>query len=456
MLHDDAPLSRPAPDRAAARRRAALSPIAEIPFGPALLIKRFRLDNGLIILTLVDRSSPVASYHTWFRVGSRHEQRGKTGLSHLFEHLMFNQTLHMKQGELDRRIEAEGGETNASTWTDWTHYHTELPAEGLPRMVEIESDRMQHLVLRAPQVRSEKEVVANERRMRVDDDVEGAVSEKLYALAFSKHPYHHPTIGWMKDIKGFTPEDCRAFYRTYYAPNNATIVVAGDFDERALLSRIADAYGYIPAADLPAPPRVVEPRQRAERVHVMKLPTSTGKLSIGYHAPAFGDHDYPALSLLNELLFLGRGSRMFQRLVRKDELAADVGASIAPFVDPGLYDLWVSLQPGKSAKAALHALDEELDRVKQKRVAQADLERVKSRSELSFLMALETVAGKAEQIGFYETVLGDPSLLFARLEQYRAITTTDLQRVAQRVLDRTQRTRIEVRPDAKAAKRASA
>ena len=445
------------PNRAAARRvsAGALEPIAEIPFGPALVIKRYRLYNGLTILTLVDRSSPVASYHTWFRVGSRHEKRGKTGLSHLFEHLMFNQTLHMKQGELDRRIEAEGGETNASTWTDWTHYHTELPAEGLSRMVEIESDRMQHLVLRAPQVKSEKEVVANERRQRVDDDVEGAVSEKLYSLAFKRHPYHHPTIGWMKDIEGFTPSDCRAFYRTYYAPNNATIVVAGDFDEAALVRRITERYGHIEPAQLPKPPRVVEPPQTAERVHVMKLPTATAKLAIGYHAPAFGDDDYPALALLNELLFLGQGSRMFQRLVRKEALAADVGASIAPFVDPGLYDLWVSMQPGKSLKAALRVLDEELDRVRERRVAKPDLDRVKSRSELSFLMALETVAGKAEQIGFYETVLGDPGFLFTRLKQYREITTSDLLRVAQRVLHTKQRTRIEVKPDPRAAKRAA-
>ena len=430
-------------------------PIAEIPFGAALSIRRYRLHNGLTILTLIDRSSPVASYHTWFSVGSRYERQGKTGLSHLFEHLMFNQTSNMPQGALDRRIESEGGETNASTWTDWTHYHTELPAEGLATMIAIEADRMENLVLRAPQVRSEKEVVANERRMRVDDDVEGAVSEKMYALAFRKHPYHHPTIGWTKDIAGFTPQDCRAFYRTYYAPNNATLVVAGDFDEPALLARIAERYGRIPAAPLPAPPRLVEPPQSRERVHVMRLPTTTEKLALGYHAPSFGDPDYAALALLNELLFLGPSSRLFQRLVRKERLASDVGASIAPFVDPGLYDVWVSLQPGKRAKSALRVLDEELDRVRQRRVPQRDLDRVKSRSELSFLMALETVAGKAEQIGFYETVLGDPGLLFQRLEQYRAITTEDLLRVAERVLDKKQRTRIEVRPDASAAKRAA-
>jgi len=422
--------------------------VAEIPFGAELVTRRYRLHNGLTILTLVDRSSPVASYHTWFRVGSRNERRGKTGLAHLFEHLMFNQTLHMQQGELDKRIESEGGETNAATWTDWTHYHTELPKEGLAMMVDIESERMQHLVLRAPQVRSEKEVVANERRQRVDDDVEGRVSETLYSLAYRRHPYHHPTIGWMKDIEGFTVADCRAFYRTYYAPGNATLVVAGDFDERALLAHIAERYGRIPAAKVPAPPQRGEPVQKAERVHVMRCATTTEKLSIGYHAPSFGDPDYPVLSLLNELLFIGRSSRVFQRLVQRDRLAADVGASIAPFVDPGLYDLWVTMLPGKHVRPALRALDQELDRVRQRRVPERDLLRVKSRSELSFLMALETVAGKAEQIGFYETVLGDPGLLFTRLEQYRAVTTADLQRVAERVLDTTQRTRIEVLPDA--------
>jgi zinc protease len=306
---------------------------------------------------------------------------------------------------------------------------------------------MQNLVLRAPQVSSEKEVVQNERRFRVDDDVEGAVSEKLYALAFKQHPYHHPTIGWMKDIEGFTPADCRSFYRTYYAPNNATIVAAGNYDERKLLALVQARYGAIPAAYVPPPPNVVEPAQAHERVKTMRAATPTEKVALGYRAPAFGDPDYAALSLLNELLFVGRGSRMFQRLVRKEQLAAELHAGIAPFIDPGLYDIWVGLRPGKRVRAALRVLDEELERACEKRVPAADLERVKNRAELGFLMSLETIGGKAEQLGFYETVAGDASQLFVRLAQFRTVTAEDVQRVAQRVFDSTQRTRIEVLPE---------
>ena len=427
--------------------------LAAMPFGGELTLRRYRFDNGLTLLSLPDASTPLVSYHTWYRVGSRNEQPGKTGLAHLFEHLMFGRTAHLPHGELDKRIESAGGETNAATWTDWTHYHTELPKEGLAMMVEIESERMQNLVLRAPQVSSEKEVVQNERRFRVDDDVEGAVSEKLYALAFKQHPYHHPTIGWMKDIEGFTPADCRSFYRTYYAPNNATIVAAGNYDERKLLAMVQARYGAIPAAYVPPPPSVVEPPQLHERVKTMRAATPTEKVAVGYRAPAFGDPDYAALSLLNELLFVGRGSRMFQRLVRKEQLAAELHAGIAPFIDPGLYDIWVGLRPGKRAKSALRVLDEELERACERRVSAIDLERVKNRAELGFLMSLETVGGKAEQLGFYETVMGDAAQLFVRLSQFRTITAEDVQRVARRVFDDTQRTLIEVLPERKAGAR---
>lgn len=420
--------------------------IAELPFGPTLRVKRYALDNGLRMLTLLDRAAPVVSYHTWFAVGSRNEQKGKTGLAHLFEHLMFNQTSNTPKGQFDERIESAGGETNASTWTDWTHYHTELPASELRVIMELEADRMHNLVLRPPQVRSEKDVVANERRFRVDDDVEGETHELMYRLAFKRHPYGHPTIGSMRDIKGFTPRDCEHFYRTYYAPNNALLVVAGDFDEKRLLGEVQRLYGTLPRAPLPPPPKVVEPEQKAERVKKLRRPTPTPKLALGYHAPAFGDADYSALSLLNELLFVGRSARVYQRLVRKAELAAEVHAGIAPFVDPGLFDIWVTLQPGARIGKTLAVLDEELDRIAQKRVSERDLARVKTRAELGFLMAMETSAGKAEQIGFYETVLGDAGKLMQRLDEFRAISAEDVLRVAQRVLDKNKRTRVEVLP----------
>src|SRR5688500_5591916 len=220
---------------------------AEAPLGRSLVVRRWRWPTGLRLLSAVDRSAPVVSYQTWFGVGSRHEKPGKTGLAHLFEHLMFNETRSLEAGEFDRLMEAAGGETNAATWVDWTYYYENLPASELPLAVRLESDRIAHLVLRKPQVTSEKEVVANERRYRVDDDVEGAANELLYATAYRSHPYRWPTIGWMKDIEGFTIEDCERFYRTYYAPNNATIVIAGDFPEEETVALVRKHYGRLRA-----------------------------------------------------------------------------------------------------------------------------------------------------------------------------------------------------------------
>src|SRR4051812_7069642 len=243
-------------------------------------VQRFRLGNGLRLLVLVDTSAPVLSYYTWFRVGSRHERPGKTGLAHLFEHLMFNETEGLKAGEFDRKLEENGAESNAATWLDWTYYYESLPKDRFPLAVKLESERMARLVLRDPQVASEKDVVANERRMRVDDDVEGTANEILYKTAFTKHPYHWPTIGWMKDIEGFTPDDCADFYKTYYAPNNATVVVVGDVTEKDVLTRIRDAYGEIPPSEIPEEDTQPEPPQLEPRLITFNKPTPSEKLLV--------------------------------------------------------------------------------------------------------------------------------------------------------------------------------
>jgi zinc protease len=436
-------------ERASRRARSPLARVefvAAVPFGSRLKLHRYQLGNGLRLLALPDRSTPLLSYHTWYRVGSRNERKGKTGLAHLFEHLMFNETRNLPAGEYDRKIESAGGETNASTWTDWTQYHSELPASELSMIVALEAERMKNLVLRDKPVRSEKEVVINERRFRVEDDVEGTTYERLYALALRGHPYGHPTIGWMEDIEGFTIADCTRFYRTYYAPNNATVIAVGGFDEAQLLALVQRHYGVIRPARIPPYRPTPLPPQRAERKKVLRLQTPTEKLTLAYRAPAFSDPDYAVLSLINELLFIGRSSRMYQRLVRKDQLAADVHAGIAPFIEPALLDIWVGLRPGKRAREALRAVEDELARMCRERVSGRDLARVKSRAELGFLMAMETAAGKAEQIGFYETVLGDAGQIFERLALFRAVTADDVLRVARRVFDLRSRTRIEVMP----------
>ncbi|HEX7478557.1 MAG TPA: pitrilysin family protein [Polyangiales bacterium] len=422
--------------------------MGEFSFGGGLTVARYRLGNGLSVLVLPDHSAPVLSYHTWFRVGSKHEQPGKTGLAHLFEHLMFNQTETLGAGKLDRLIESAGGETNAATWTDWTHYHSELPASELPLIARLEADRMQHLLLKKKQVTSEKDVVANERRYRVEDDIEGQVSELLYATAFTKHPYGWPTIGWMKDIEGFTTEDCEAFYRTYYAPNNATLVVVGDVEEADVLSLVQEHYGPIPPSRIPKLKAKAEPPQRSERTQQLHRPTPAPKLALGYRAPSFRDRDYPALALAGEILFGGRSSRLFSRLVRDEELVADLHGSTAPFADPGLYEIWLSLRPGRELSVALAAVDEELKRMCNKLVPMAELTKVKNRVELGFLQGLETAGGKAEQLGFFETVAGDAEVLFSRLDALRAVKPRDIQRVAKQVFDTRRRTRIEVLPKA--------
>ncbi len=410
-------------------------------------IQRYRLDNGLTVLVLVDSSAPVACYHTWFKVGSRHEKPGKTGLAHLFEHLMFNETENLKAGTFDRKLEENGAETNAATWVDWTYYHESLPADRIKLAVTLEAERMARLVLREPQVKSEKEVVANERRYRVDDDVEGTANELLYKAAFSEHPYGWPTIGWMADIQGFTPEDCAAFYRTYYAPNNATVVVVGDVRERDLLLAIREAYGAIPASTIPPEDIVPEPPQLEPREHEIRKPTATAKLLMAFKGPALGDADHATLTVLSEVLFGGRASRLYRSLIVQREIATDLRGWVSTFRDPGLFECYATARGAHTTQQLQAVVDEALAQVRSDVVSEDELARAKARLELSQLQQLETIPGKAEQIGFYETVLGDPTRAFDRVEVIRRTTAADLRRVARRYLVERARTIVRVVPE---------
>jgi zinc protease len=420
------------------------------PFGPEV-VHRWRLGNGLSVLVLTDASAPIVAYYTWFNVGSRHERPGKTGLAHLFEHLMFGETEHLKAGVFDRKLEESGAETNAATWVDWTYYHELLPADRVRLAVKLEAERMQHLVLREPQVASEKEVVANERRYRVDDDVEGVANEVLYRTAFERHPYGWPTIGWMDDIKGFTPEDCGAFYRTYYAPNNATVVVVGDVRERNLLLSIRDAYGAIPSQAIPAEDIVPEPPQTGERRIELRRPAASEKLLMAFKGPALGDADHATLSVLSEVLFGGRAARLYRALVVDKELALDLRGWVSTFRDPGLFECWATARGQHTAEEIRPVMDEAFARARDEVVSDDELARAKARLELGSLQQLETVSGKAEQIGFFETVLGDPAHAFRRVEAFRRVTAGDLRRVARRYLVDATRTVLRVVPEGPSA-----
>ena len=433
-----------------------LEHLETIPFGSRLRVERFRFKNGLELLACEDRSAPVVAYHTFYKVGSRHEKEGKTGLAHLFEHLMFNEVEGREAGEFDRKLEEAGAESNASTWLDWTHYNIAVPKDKLGLVIGLEAERMSRLVLRDPQVTSEKDVVANERRFRVDDDVEGSVSELLWATAFTRHAYKWPTIGWMKDIESFTTGDCEEFYETYYAPNNAVLVVVGDFVEATLLEKVSQAYGGIAPSELPVENYQAEPPQTTERRAEVTKPTPTEKVAIGYHGPALGDFDHLGLSLLVDVLFTGRASRVHQKLVRELEIASDVRAFVGPFRDPGLVELFASAREGHTAEELLLAIDAELARVRSEAVSLEEIERARARTELGLLASLETVDGKATTLGFYETVLGRPAAAFERLDALRRIGPSDLLRGARRFFGEQARSIVLVRKGLPSAAREAA
>ena len=434
-------LNREQPENARLRHEATL------PFGPTMRVERFVLGNGLQVLVLVDPAAPVVCVQTWFGVGSRHEKQKKTGISHLFEHLMFGATETHAMGVFDRVLEEAGAETNAATFLDWTYYHTNAPKDALPLTLRLEADRMGKLVLNDPEVAREKEVVMNERRQRVEDDVEGSVNERLYKEAFHAHGYGWPTIGWMEDIAGFTTEDCQAFYRTYYAPNNARLVIVGDVALGELLSLVQKEYGHLEPADVPVEDVHPEPPQVEERRAEMTKPTPTQKVAMGYRSPALGDFDHAPLTILNEALFGGRASRAHRKLVQQTEIATDVRGWVGSFRDPALWDIALTARGEHTCEELLEAVDALFEDVKKGGVTQAEIDRAKARSELGVLQSLETVAGKAEQIGFYDTVLGDPAAQFERLSQIRRVTLGDVLRVARRYLVTTARTIVFVRPD---------
>ena len=419
--------------------------VGSCAFGLSLRLDRFELKNGLTILICEEHSSPVVSYHTWLRVGSRHERETKTGLAHLLEHLMFNETQTLAQGVYDQMLEEAGAETNASTWLDFTQYSVNAPKQALKLVVKLEAERLTNLVLREPQVASEKEVVANERRYRVDDDVEGSMNELLWFTAFTRHAYKCPTIGWMQDILALTPEDCENFYRTYYAPNNATVVVVGDVRTASLLKLIAEAYGPLSSSVIPIEDVHPEPAQPSERRCEITKPTPTEKVCVGYRAPALGDFDYGPLSVLAEVLCGGRASRLVQKLVHELEIATDVRASVGPFHDPGLFEIGVSARGRQTGEELLAQVDAELQRVCEQPITDEEIERALARLELGLISGLDTVDGKASTIGFYETLLGDPAAAFTRLNAMRRVTHSDVLRAARRYLSPQTRTCVFVR-----------
>lgn len=420
---------------------------AEAPIGRGVIAKRYRLSNGLGLISAVDKRAPIVALQTWFRVGSRHERPGATGMAHLFEHLMFGQTESMPPGEFDRLVERTGGESNAATWVDWTYYKLSLPARDLALGVRLEAGRMQHLVLEPTPVEAERDVVTNERRERVEDDVDGWLDEQLMAHAFTVHPYRWPTIGWMEDIRALALPEIRAFYRTWYAPNNATIVCVGDFDDDELRELIAKHYAHIPAAELPTVAENTEPVQQKERVVRAPKPIATDRLLVGYKAPGQDHPDWAALEIVSTLLAGCPSARLHRKLVIEQEAASSVDAQLTPFRDPSLLRLAVTTARGHRADEILASIDREIASLVETPPTAAEVEKAKALAETDFWSALADVDGKAEALGHYETALGDFRRLSAIAERLTAVSVEDVARAVRMYLVPSARTIVIAEPE---------
>jgi len=396
-----------------------------------VLVERFRLGNGLEVIVWEDHAAPVFAYQTWFRVGSRHDPAGRSGIAHLFEHLMFKATTTRPEGEYDRLMEAAGGQTNAATWVDWTYYKAKLPRWELDLVTTLEADRMERLALSSDMLEREREVVLNERSMRVDNDPDGRLSESLYRTAFEVHPYGVPTIGWEEDIRRISLDDCMAFYRTHYAPSNAVITVVGDVSTHAVLAAIQARYGHLLAEPLPPEVTPPEPPQTAPRHLELALPLSSARVVKAWRGPASGTPEHAALEVLCEILVGGDSSRLEVALVEEGELATDVSGWVSSWAQPGLVEFSLTLRPGVATADAEAALQAVLDGIRSGRapITEAELSKARNSLEASFYRGLADVGSRARQLGHGAVTLGDWQDLWSEAKRLEAVTLEELARV---------------------------
>ncbi|HEY0840559.1 MAG TPA: pitrilysin family protein [Vulgatibacter sp.] len=393
------------------------------------------LANGLKVRLVASRSVPTVSYYTFFRAGSRNERPGITGIAHLFEHMMFNGAAKYGPKEFDRVLESAGGTSNAYTSNDMTAYYEDFASDALPTVIDLESDRMRSLAITPQTLESEREVVKEERRFRVDNDVPGMLDEALSAAIWKAHPYHWPVIGWMGDLDAISREDALAFFRTYYAPNNATIVAVGDLDPAATIEMIEKAYGDIPSGP-PAPPVVdSEPPPNGERRVFVEYPSQAPSVMIGYKASAARDDDTFALDVVQAVLASGESSRLVKRLVYEEELATHVSIDFGWRIDPGAFVIFAELPPGGDPRKVEAVVYEELARIAKEGVAEKELRKAKNGLRAHFLEEIATHNGRAHAIGYYELLLGDWRETTRTLERYEQVKSADVKRVAARYFE---------------------
>jgi len=405
------------------------------------------LKNGMKVLVQTDHNIPNVAVYIFYRIGSRNERPGTTGISHFFEHMMFNGAKKYGPGELDKVMEANGGSNNAYTTRDVTVYQDWFPRSALPLIYDIEADRIRDLSFDPAKIKSEREVVASERRLSVDNENSGVLDEQLWATSFIAHPYQWPVVGWMSDIEQWTMADLKHHFEMGYAPNNATMVVVGDVSPEEIFKLCETYIEPIPTHEPPLPVTTVEPPQMGERRLVVHKPAQLPLLMLGYHVPQTNNADFYALNVLRTILFQGESSRMYQRLVDKDQIALDVSAEAPPAFDPTMLEVAAQPKQGIDPQQCEKAIYEELERVANTPVSDKELEKAKNIRLVEFYRQMRTINGRANTIGTYEVFFGDYNKLFDAAKNYSAVTKEDLLRVAKTYFGANNRTVATLLPE---------
>jgi zinc protease len=410
-------------------------------------IKTHTLDNGMKILVQEDASIPNVALYIFYRIGSRNERPGTTGLSHFFEHMMFNGAKKYGPGEFDRVMEAAGGSNNAYTSNDVTVYQDWFPRSALELIYDLEADRIRDLSFDPKVIESERGVVASERRTSIDANNYGILYEQLYATAFSAHPYQWPVLGWMVDIENWTIDDLKRHFQMGYSPNNATMVVVGDVKADEIFKLAQKFIQPIAAHDPPPKVTTKEPEQLGERRVVVKKFAQLPLLMIGYHVPETANPDYYALQVLNVILFSGQSSRMYQRLVDKDQLALAVQSEYDFSFDPTLFSVFAQPKQGTAPDRVEKVIYEELDKLRTAPPSDQEMEKAKNILLAGFYRQMKTINGKANTLGSYEVFFGDYRKLFTAVDDYGKVTKEDVKRVAGKYFSDKNRTVATLVPD---------
>lgn len=423
----------------------ALDPRA---WNPEIAIVPFTLDNGLQLLVLPDSTLPVVSVQVHYAVGSRHEAPGITGISHLFEHLMFRGTATLGPEEFSRRLQAKGGEVNAFTTRDHTSYFENLPAEHLELALSLEADRLKHLKLDEENFETERQVVISERKLRCVDSPFGLVEELLFATAYTEHPYRWPIIGWDQDLRRLTLEDCLTFFRRHYQPGEMLILVAGEAEPERVRELVERYFGDLPPGSHDSH-RAVEPPQRGERRAVFKKVSQVEALFAGFHTVGLGHPDIYPLMVLAAILSQGRACRFYQEFVRPGR-AAELEAEVYPppwtSADPDLFIIRAVAAPGEPLSRLEADLWAALERLRQEGVTDLELARAKK------LLRSQTVQGLAKtfyrglMVALFHLKAGDGSLANRLLTAYDAVSAADVLRVARQYLGEDNRTVVTLKP----------